>query len=428
VPAPKNRVHLTDRLLRTLCGDGVRRQLMDEDVRNFGLRVNPSGSIVFFVRYRIGRHSRRQNLGTYPNVSLAAARAEAREVVHRAGHGEDPQRERLEARRAATFGDLAGDYLERYARREKRRWKEDERILEKDLLPAWRNLPAGDIDAGDVHRVLDAIVDREARIMANRTRSLISRIFNFGIERRVVAHNPVAGVRPPARERSRQVVLSEDQLKALWAVWTADATLTAAAFQLFLVTAQRETEVLTMRWQDVDGEWWCIPPEVVKNKLAHRVYLSPLAMAIVGRLRLSAGDSPWVFASPKKKGERPIVAVNKAAERFCSKSGVGGWTPHDLRRTAATCMSRLGVPRIVIGKILNHADAGVTAIYDRSDYEPEIKDALSRWGGELQRVLGLDLSSLASVALRLPPPPPVRTRKEPRRVGRASGAQRGAAG
>lgn len=125
-----------------------------------------------------------------------------------------------------------------------------------------------------------------------------------------------------------------------------------------------------MRWQDLDGPWWCIPPGVVKNKLAHRVHLAPLALAIIDRLRPLTGRGTWVFASPRKL-DRPVVALNNATERFRAVSGLQDWNPHDLRRTAATNMTRIGISRLVVGKILNHADPSVTAIYDRASYEPE---------------------------------------------------------
>ena len=418
MPAPKNRVHLTDRLLRTLRAEGQRRQLMDTAVPNFGVRVSPSGRIVFFVRYRIGRQSRRYNLDTYPNLALGDARNEARGVLHRAYQGQDPQRERLHVRRAATFGDLAAEYIDRHARPNLRSWETEVRVLEKDLLPAWRNLPAHLITAADVRLLLDGIVDRGAPVMANRTRGEISRIFNFAIGRQILDHNPASRVRPPAREQSRQIVLTEQQIKTLWALWNREASPVAGAFQFLLVTAQRGMEVLTMRWQDVEGSWWRIPPEVVKNKLAHRVHLSPLAHSIIERQRASAGTTPWVFASPRLAG-RHLFCLHEAAKRYRSTSGLSGWTAHDLRRTAATFMSRLGVPRLVIAKILNHADTGVTAIYDRADYELEIRDGLSRWGSKLQELLDIDLApseQLPSTAAPAPTTPQAPSPDRPRQA------------
>jgi integrase len=387
MPAPKHRVPLTDRFLKSLRVD-ARGQFMDAGLRNFGLRVSPEGRKVFFVRYSVRNQTRRQTIGIYPTLGLADARTMARDILARVARGEDPQQERLQARHAPTFADLAADYVERHARREKRRWKEDVRILDKDLLPAWRHLPAGEIASADVRRILDAILERGSPIMANRTRALISRVFNFGIDRELVDHNPAARVRPPAREQSRQVVLSDAQLRTLWALWEAERSITGAVFQILLVTAQREREVLTMRWQDLDGPWWCIPPGVVKNKLAHRVHLAPLALAIIDRLRPLTGRGTWVFASPRKL-DRPVVALNNATERFRAVSGLHDWNPHDLRRTAATNMTRIGISRLVVGKILNHADPSVTAIYDRASYEPEVRDALCRWASHLESTLAI---------------------------------------
>jgi len=108
-----------------------------------------------------------------------------------------------------TFGELATEYLERHAKLKKRSWREDERILRVDLLPRWRKRSAAEIDRRDVAEILDGIMDRGSPIMANRTKALVSKIFNFGIARGLVDHNPSLGVPQPAlpRERSNRICL-----------------------------------------------------------------------------------------------------------------------------------------------------------------------------------------------------------------------------
>jgi integrase len=166
----------------------------------------------------------------------------------------------------------------------------------------------------------------------------------------------------------------------------------AASFKLRLITAQRGVEVLMMRWEDIDGEWWTIPAEVAKNGRSHRVPLSAPALALLEELREAAKESRWVFPSPKG-GDRPIGYVQKAADRLAELAGVA-FVPHDLRRTAASAMTSMGVPRLVVSKILNHVESGVTAIYDRHSYDAEKREALGKWGERVEAMLSTVVTAL----------------------------------
>jgi integrase len=201
-----------------------------------------------------------------------------------------------------------------------------------------------------------------------------------------VEFNPVAGLPPQGQERSRERVLSEDEIRALWAAWEAEGSVTSGLFRMLLLTAQREAEVRGMRWADISGSWWAVPPGIVKNKLAHRVYLGVEALALLDALAEKTGAGEWVFASPRRAAA-PIASINKAKERFRAATEIPDWRPHDLRRTAATYMGRLGVSRTAIARVLNHVDSGVTAVYDRSTGEPEIENALRVWGNRLNEIV-----------------------------------------
>jgi integrase len=156
-------------------------------------------------------------------------------------------------------------------------------------------------------------------------------------------------------------------------------------FKLSLLTAQRGGEVRAMRWVDVDLEtrWWTIPAEVAKNGLAHRVPLSHAAHELLLPLQATAA-SPWVFPSPRLP-HRPVKNVHTPAGRLEAQSGVA-FVPHDLRRTAASHMTSMGIPRLVVAKILNHSEPGVTRVYDRHSYDAEKRQALEAWG---RKVLAL---------------------------------------
>jgi integrase len=219
----------------------------------------------------------------------------------------------------------------------------------------------------------------------------------------MVPANPAAGVKLPDRVRrhlqggGRKRVLSDEEIGVLWAELEEleanarrrkFAPVSAAAFRLILLTAQRPGEVFRMRWCDIkDGVWWVVPAEVAKNGQANRVYLSPQAQAILGELRPATGGSEWVLESPRKRGTH-LTTIKTATLSILERSQMDHWTPHDLRRTAATRISALGTDRRVLQAILNHKDRSVTAIYDHYTLDPEKQEALVQWGRRLEQITG----------------------------------------
>jgi integrase len=158
-------------------------------------------------------------------------------------------------------------------------------------------------------------------------------------------------------------------------------------FRFRLLTGQRGGETRQMRWTEVDLEtaWWSIPASMAKNGLAHRVPLSPPALAILHQLQAISGDGEWVFPSPHL-ASAPRSHNAKPQKRLRAVSGVTFW-PHDLRRTAASHMASLGIPRFVIGKVLNHVEPGVTKVYDRYSYDREKRQALDAWGKQVMALV-----------------------------------------
>jgi len=360
-----------------------------------GIRVTPAGrkSWVFMYKYR-GR-ARMLTLGSFPRLSLASAHQAAGAAMTALERQEDPAvaevSARREARRAPTVADLAREYLERWAKPHKRSWAEDERILNRDILPAWGHERARGITRRDVIALLDTILDRGAPIQANRTLALLSRMFRFAVERDLLAASPCFAVRAPSRESPRDRVLTEDEIRVFWRGLD-QARMGQSlrlALRLQLVTAQRRGEIVNALWAEFDwaGGWWTIPKSRAKNGLAHRVPLTSLALELLTELKTLAGESPWVCPSPY--GDKPITdrALTRALASAQAIFAIPHFTPHDLRRTAASLMSSLRIPRLVVGKILNHAEAGITAVYDRHTYDAEKRQALEVWAHHLQVIL-----------------------------------------
>jgi integrase len=281
-----------------------RTEYFDKELPGFSVRVTPSGGKTFSVLYRRGRRLRRYTLGRYPVLGLSQARTLARKALAEAAMGGDPGSRKIEERRAETFSELCREYLERYAKIRKRSWREDERRIQKNLLPTLGHRPVGEIRRVEVRSVLESIANRGAGIEANRTLALVRRIFNWGVSVDLIERNPCTLIPRPAPEKMRSHVMSASDTRAFWTTLEEERPLTAAALRLMLLTAQRGGEVLGMRWADVDFSegCWTIPEERSKNGLSHRVPLSPPALALLDQ-RLLSGESP--LGLPERERSRP---------------------------------------------------------------------------------------------------------------------------
>ncbi len=408
-------LHFTDRTITSLpTPDESERQrdYWDDVLRGFGVRVSYGGRRAFVVRYRVNNRLRRLTLGPYPDLSLHDARKKAREVLGDVARGDDPAQDKQERRDAETFRGLAQAYLD-MAQKRHRSWKEEARIINKDLLPEFGHRLLVDIRRRDVRDHVEAIArKRDAPIMANRTLAVLSCMFNFALDREWVEFNPAARIASPGQERSRDRVLSDDELRELWTALQSladqdeeenDETTvqlrrakarvtpaTAQAFQVQLLTAQCPGEVRRMRWSDVDLDigWWSIPGAIAKNTRAHRVPLTRPVVEILDKRRQLAGENA-VFVFENRSGAGSIAHRGKKAASILCRELSFDFRAHDLRRTAATRMAEAGVPRDHIAKVLNHVEGGpaATRVYDRYAYDAEKRQALERWAQRLSAII-----------------------------------------
>jgi integrase len=237
--------------------------------------------------------------------------------------------------------------------------------------------------------------------MANRVLACLRKVYSFGVRWDLVEASPCFGIERPAAERQRDRVLSPGELQAVWQALDGEDAHTAALVKLYLLTGQRGGELRTMRWEDVDlgHGWWTIPAGRSKNKLAHRIPLSAPAVDILRGLQdRRVDENPWVFPSPSAAGHRETVT--KLARRIRNRSGVSFW-PHDLRRTVATTLTgELGVSRLVVAKLLNHVEPGVTRVYDRASYDREKRTALEAWAVRLDEIVRGEPGRAKVIALR----------------------------
>lgn len=372
-------------------------ELWDARIPGFGVRISPKGTRSFILLYRFAGKARRLTLGRYPVLSLAEARTQAQEAIGQVAAGQDPGT----ARKAAKVGNTTDGYslvfelfvdefITKYAQPKNRDWRETRRLFNREFISLWRGRDIREISKRDVAIVIDGIVARGSPGAANHALAAVRRLFNWAVERGVLEHSPVQGLRPPGKRVSRDRVLSDDELVSVWLAASAEGYPFGSIVQLLMLTGQRRGEVAGMCWPDLDFKLklWTLPAELNKSGRAHVLPLTKTAVRRIQNLpRLSDG---LVFPSRSTKSDNPVSGIGKAKARIDDSSGVEGWRLHDIRRTVATGMARLKVPPHVVEKVLNHSSgtfSGVAGVYNRFGYLDEMREALERWEGHIDELL-----------------------------------------
>ncbi len=377
---------LTDRLIRSIEPSEQTLWVYDTEVPYLGLRTMPSGvkSFTYGYRNKEGR-LHRVTLGRFPVLTATAARLRAREIAAKVAAGKDPHEEKQERRGAITLAAMVDLYAERHLAT-RRQGKETERYLRRYAIPGLgAKTKAADVKRRDVLHLVEQKATT-APIAANRLLSAIRRMFNWALRRDLVPANPCALVQPPTVEQTRDRTLGEDEIRALWNSEARHMTeSTRTALRLILLTAQRPGEVCGLEWSELDlaRGWWEMVRERTKSDRAHRVPLTPMALQLIDA---QPKADRWVFPSVNGQSLQPH-ALSHAVRRN-NFMGLDRWTPHDLRRTAASHMAAAGVERFTIERVLNHTDSTVGGIYDRYSYDDEKRPALERWERRLCGIIG----------------------------------------
>jgi len=350
----------------------------------------------------------RFTLGTYPAVSLAEARGRAFDALRNVARGDDPQTRKITAREAGTFAELAEQYMQEWSKVNKRTWREDQREFNVYLLPKWKHIKASAITIDDVELLLEQLALR-GPVQANRVRALIRHVYAWALAKRTrrkkyaLENNPCAFVPKLARERVRDRVYSDDELKALWKAFETIG-ITGDIFKLQLLTAARPGEVSEMSWNELDltRAIWTQPSTRTKNRKTHIVPLCSTAVRILESLQHQQAElkndakknSRFVFHNPRNP-ELALTWLQKAGERVREESKVTDFRPHDLRRTCATRLAEMGVADSVLKMILNHSlGSDITGVYNQYKYFEERKHALDAWSKRLTVIV----SALKAVA------------------------------
>lgn len=376
----------------------------------FGLRITAGGTKAFVLRYQAPGAVRLATIGKWPTWSLAAAREKARELRREIDAGGDPLRAKAEAK-GTTFGALIGEYdTARLGRL--RSGKATRRLLDRIgeekgwKASDWPRRPVAEITSRDVRGLLDRIA-AGTPVLANRMRAALGGFFGWCVGRELLDASPVARVKAPTSETSRDRVLSDDELRRLWLAADAVGYPFGPLVRLLILTGQRLNEVAGICRAEVEGDVWIIPAARAKNGREHLVPLPGPARAILDGLapQGAAGLYFTTTAAQKDREPRPVSGWSNAVERLHremlalaakEREATGlppisaqerDWTFHDLRRTAVTGMARLRVPFEVREAAVNHTAKGVSAVYNRHDFEDEKRAALDAWAGHVLRIV-----------------------------------------
>lgn len=419
------KIVFTDTMIRKL--KPITKEYRKSEGNGFTIRVMPSGFKSWLYLYAIDGKRRCMNLGQYPEVTLESARDKFEAARKLVKNGIDPlfaAEQAQEVRRSApTVSELFADYMTRHAKLNKREssWREDERLFRVNVEPVWGKRKAADIKKRDCIALLDGYTDRPA--LCHNVLKLTRKLFNFAVEKDILEHTPFTGVKAPVELESRERILSEGEIKKLWTTELPKAAMSDEVkriIKLLLLTGQRVGEVCGINADEVDGRWWTLPPERTKNSQTHRVYLTDMALELLGThyngfyfpspvtktdsdgnpIHTHIDENAVAYAIRKNlknyKPRRPIKgeAISMVQVPEDKKMNLAHFTPHDLRRTFSTGLAMLGFPDEVIDAVTGHKKKGIIRIYNRHKYDAEKQNALKAWECKILKLVEKDTEEL----------------------------------
>lgn len=366
-------------------GDKVRSELKDAKVPGLRLVVQPSGAKSWAFRYVVGGRDRKLTLGAYPELNLDQARQRGSTARGEVLNGRDPAGDKMEARHSATTVRVVWEEY-RDLHMTQRRDSTSAAALTlftNDVLPKWGDLGIESIRRRDVMNLLDGMRGEPAK--ANKAKVRLNHFFGWAVEREIIDTSPVANVKTPNKLKSRDRVLTDDEIRRVWKAADEAAYPFGHIVKALLLTMARRTEVAAMPWAELNDTLWSIDGARTKNGIALDVHRTEALDAVIGGCpRVDGCD--FVFST---RENRPVSGFAKMKERLDELIGEGmvAWTLHDLRRTGSTIMQRLGIRKEVIDAAQNHKMPGISATYLRYGYAKEKVQAFEALAAELDRIV-----------------------------------------
>ncbi len=397
---------LTDVLIKNLTHPdrrpSKRQETPDGKIAGLYFVRQTSGAASWALRFRSSGKPKKLTLGPWPAIGLAEARRKAQEALGAIAVGKDPAAEKRASRAAARaavdikdrLSDVAGKFVKQYTKRENGAlWAAaTERYLAREILPRLGAKRIGEIRRADVREMLNEITDRSPTT-ANCVLAVTRRLFNWAVEEEIIAASPIGKLKA-TKEVSRDRVLDDAEIRLVWRAFGRIGAPFGAVGQLLLLTGARRTEVAEMRWTEIDmaARVWTIPAARSKNKVAHAIPLSDQAIEVLKGLKRveSKGDFVFTYGRVAVQGFARKKFELDAAIAADNGEPIAGWTYHDLRRTLATNLQKLGARLEVTEAVLGHTSgsrSGIVGVYQRHDWADEKRAALNAWSRKLNEIV-----------------------------------------
>ena len=383
--------------------------------RGFGVRVTAAGARAFIINYRLRGREHRFTIGAWPDWSALKAVREARNLRQRVDRGENPLSDRAPPPTIKTVSTVLDDFVTRYVRNKERPLRSAapiESALNRLVKPRIGRLGVYELRRSHLAEMLDRIENEAGPVMADRTRAYVRKALSWYAERDDQFNLTAAFVRVKPRanpkDRARTRVLSDEEIRHVWAALD-DAGTFGTLVKTLLLTAQRRDEVAHLSYKEIDKDGiWTIPAERYKTKRPNHIPLSKAALAVI-EAQTKIEDCDYVFASrartpftgfgkSKAKLDKAVLAsMKELAKKGAKVEPIPNWTIHDLRRTAKTLMVRAGVRPDISERVLGHVIAGVEGTYDRHSYADEKRDALEKLAVMIGRILNPPPASVVAL-------------------------------
>jgi integrase len=408
---------LTDVKLRALLAEPpkTRIELPDGSIPGLFLRVGPNRHPTWTFRFVVkgaggttnrgtklaGRKFHRLNLGLYPYLTLKEARAKAAMLAADAAQGINPALEIQELASANntstyTIDMLADAFWETHVQTRLRSERSAKWVFKDFIRPKWGHRAPEGITKHEVIKELDRLIIKESKSAAIETRKWMSSMLNWAVNTGRIEFNPLIGIKAPTKFTPRERVLSMAEARAVWAVAGEMGYPSGTLVQLLMLTACRLREIANLQasWLDLSNACISVPGKSYKTGDLTVIALVPRALDIISNMP-KHDDGEYLISSTN--GYCPLYTVTPAALKRLKEDSqkrlgrtMEHWTLHDLRRSVATHMARLGVDEILIERVLGHHIGGVRAVYNRYRYLEEKRAALSLWTLELLPSSGPD--------------------------------------
>jgi integrase len=375
------------------------RIFFDDDVGGFGVRLRAGGSATYIVQYDLGGKSRRVTLGATTLLDLGAARTKAKDLLAQVRLGNDPAADKRtrRAQAAETFeASLRRYFIVQQSAVRQSTFKQIERRLTK-LARSLHPLPLATLDRRTISSLLSSVADTNGPTAAANLHSSLSGYFRWLIGEGLLDDNPLLHANKPKPHPPRDRLLTEDELRTLWAALGNDDY--DDIVKLLIYTAARRSEIGDLIWDEIDLDRAMIelPAARMKNGKPHLIPLSAPALSILSKRQRNGRDH--VF------GQRGFQDWSRS--RAALDNVIGGerptWVLHGLRRLASTVMhDKLGIPPHIVERVLAHVghQSGVAGTYNKAEYAVEKRRALERWADYVDAVVTGQPTSARVVQLR----------------------------